>query len=465
MVELDAEGRAVVMGLGRFGGGSGAAAYLLSRGMRVTVTDLAEEARLKDSIDHLRQLGPDDGQLTFKLGGHEESDFTNAQLVVVNPAVPNPWSNRYLQAAQAASVPVMTEIELALLKVPHDKIIGVTGTAGKSTTCAMVHHVLQAQGRRCLLGGNIGGSLLELPEEELDETEAVVIELSSFMLHWIKSGTTSFKPAVGVLTTLDANHLDWHGTMAHYLESKRYLKECVVPGSFIGPLYDEDISGTAAATIEDHWWTRGRDDPWSTEDARERLHDSISIPLPGEHQKRNAMAALRAAATWLAHDPLERQELAIALAPSLASFQGLPHRLRLVGVMRGVQVFDDSKSTTPAATSRAVQAFEDPSRIHLVAGGFDKGTDLAELRALGDTLGGLYTVGETGPDLSAGRNASECGTVDAAVALASARMKEGDILLLSPGCASWDQFDNYEERGESFTNSARHHLEDPGTTC
>ena len=133
MVELDASGHAVVMGLGRFGGGSGAAAFLLARGMHVTVTDVADAQSLEDAITQLQSKAGAD-RLQFRLGAHEESDFTCAQLVIANPAVPQPWTNRYLEAARAADVPVKTEIELVLDRIDQTKIIGVTGTAGKSTT-------------------------------------------------------------------------------------------------------------------------------------------------------------------------------------------------------------------------------------------------------------------------------------------------------------------------------------------
>jgi UDP-N-acetylmuramoylalanine--D-glutamate ligase len=461
MVELDTGGHAVVMGLGRFGGGSGAATFLLARGMHVTVTDLADPRSLEDAITQLRSASGND-RLNFRLGEHDESDFTSAQLVIANPAVPHPWSNHYLEAARAADVPVKTEIELTLDRVEQRKIIGVTGTAGKSTTCAMIDHLLRETGMRSVLGGNIGGSLLDSAQEDLDDADAVVLEFSSFMLHWIKSGETEFSPAVAVLTSLDSNHLDWHGNIEHYLESKRHLRDSIQSGTFIAPMFGDDIAGGLEATGGDPpWWAPANDDPWLASGERDRLLSMLKLSIPGDHQKRNALAALRAVATYLEARPELRCEYAIKLAPLLESFNGLPHRLCPVGKMGGILVVDDSKSTTPAATIRAVDAFEDSSRVHLVAGGFDKGIDLSKLSALGDVIGGLYAVGETGTGISSGRHAHDCGTIDEAVRLASKQMSAGDVLLLSPGCASWDQFDNYERRGEAFLAAARQCL--PGS--
>ena len=454
MAELDASGHAVVMGLGRFGGGSGAAAYLLARGMDVTVTDVADPSSLEGVVSQLQSLEGSD-RLHFRLGAHEVSDFTNAQLIIANPAVPNPWSNEYLEAARAADVPIKTEIELVLERIDQKKLIGVTGTAGKSTTCAMIDHLLRAAGKRSTLGGNIGGSLLEMSQEELDEAEAIVLELSSFMLHWIRVGTTKFEPAVAILTSLDANHLDWHGSLEHYVESKRFLCEQVAPGGFIAPAYEDDISSALNSMhANPPWWKNSNDDPWSDPSTKEELLAAIELTIPGDHQKRNALAALRGVATFLEVNPCNRCTLALELAPSLSSFGGLPHRLRPVGRRGGVLIVDDSKSTTPAATTRAIASFEDPTRIHLIAGGFDKGADLSELAALGDQLGGLYAIGETASRISTGRNAHACGTIDEAVQRACTQIENGDVLLLSPGCASWDQFDNYQRRGEAFLQAA-----------
>lgn len=450
MSRTDGVKHALVVGLGRFGGGSGVARHLLSRGIEVRITDLRPRAELADVVEALESEAPRDG-LSWRLGEHVPSDFTDTDLVVANPAIPHPWSNEHLETARTAGVPITTEIELGLERVPPWRLIGVTGSAGKSTTCAMMHHLLEKAGHRALLGGNIGGSLLDLPAERLDSADAVVVELSSFMLHWLGEEGGPLRPSVAAVTTLDPNHLDWHGSLEHYLESKRRLRASVSPDRFVGILDADAVSDPVVeCSAGDHWWRPAAPDPFEAQSVRTRLVEACDLQLPGEHQARNAITALRAVSRHLTDEPAARLRIAEELAPLLASFEGLPHRLRPLGVHRGIRVFDDSKSTTPSATLRAVDAFPDPGRLHLIAGGYDKGADLGGIERLGDHLGGLYAVGATGARLTTGSRAIECGTIDVAVERASERMSPGDVLLLSPGCASWDQFENYEHRGEVF---------------
>ena len=459
MVELDGVDHALVMGLGRFGGGSGAARYLLDQGCRLVITDLQERRELADAVEALDQ-GPGADRIEWRLGGHEISDFRRTDLIVASPAIPRPWKNRFLASAREAGIPITTEIELGLGRIDQTKLIGVTGSAGKSTTCAMIHHVLNAAGKHCILGGNIGGSLLEHPVEHLRSADAVVVELSSFMLHWLADQERSFRPAVGVLTTLSANHLDWHDSLAHYLASKRVLRDSVPEGRFIAPLNPEDVAAVLVGDESvDGWWAVSDDDPFMATDARRSVLDELDLPLPGEHQRTNALNALRAVATYLEGDPDRRVDVAKNLAKLLVDFKGLPHRLNPVAEIGGIRVIDDSKATTPSATLRAVHALGDTSRIHLIAGGFDKGSDLSELDALGNRLAGLYAIGATAGSISSGRQAHRCGTIDEAVRLAATLMSSGDVLLLSPGCASWDQFDNYEHRGEVFLAAVIRYLD------
>jgi UDP-N-acetylmuramoylalanine--D-glutamate ligase len=315
----------------------------------------------------------------------------------------------------------------------------------------MIHHVLSAAGCRSILGGNIGGSLLDHQEAHLENADAVVVELSSFMLHWLAATGAEFTPSVGVLTTLGVNHLDWHDSLEHYLASKRVLRDSVAGDRFIGPLDHEAVAEVMTREMAvDPWWVTPKDDPFLAPEARRVVLDALQLQLPGEHQKSNALNALRACSTHLECDPKNRVAVARDLAVHLTDFRGLPHRLSPVAEVRGIQVIVDSKATTPSATIRAVQALGDQARIHLIAGGFDKGSDLSRIDALGDRLGGLYAIGATAGSISSGRQAHECGTIDEAVRFAATRMSSGDVLLLSPGCASWDQFANYEHRGEVF---------------
>jgi UDP-N-acetylmuramoylalanine--D-glutamate ligase len=455
MPNPDRTARAVVMGLGRFGGGSGVARYLLEEGFEVLVTDIQSAEALEAEIERLKGC-PGAERLRWRLGGHEISDFTSTDMVVASPAIPHPWTNAYLEAATEHGARITTEIELGLDRVDQAKVIAVTGSAGKSTTCAMIDHLLKAASCTSILGGNIGGSLLDETSTALDGADAVVLELSSFMLHWLGRGPALLAPSVAVLTSLGDNHLDWHESREHYLSSKKVIRESVRAGRFIGPLHADDIEDELENDRSlTPWWRRNEEDPLSTREAETTILDALKLRLPGEHQRRNAVSALRAAAVHLEPDPARRLRLAVDLARGLTDFEGLPHRLRPVADIGGILVIDDSKATTPSATIRAVRSFESPRSIHLIAGGYDKGSDLREIDALGEELGGLYAIGATADRIASGRQARACGTIDEAVLAATERMKDGDILLLSPGCASWDQFRNYEHRGEVFLAAAR----------
>ncbi|GIW74877.1 MAG: UDP-N-acetylmuramoylalanine--D-glutamate ligase [Phycisphaerales bacterium] len=417
--------RVTVMGLGRFGGGLGVARWLHAQGARVLVTDLADEATLADALAGLP------GGVKLRLGGHEERDFTHADLVVANPAVPRPWDNPFLAAAARAGVPITTEIQLALARVPdRTRVVGVTGTAGKSTTCAMIARALRAASQRVHLGGNIGGSLLEATIQPQD---LVVVELSSFMLHWL--GQEAFSPGTAVLTNLSPNHLDWHGSLAHYEQSKRRIAAHQHAGDVL---------------IADRW-------PELTVATRVPLAEPPErLALPGAHNRQNAACALTAALATLDRLGIVHQRQ--ALADAVAGFAGLPHRLEHLGERAGVAFYNDSKSTTPQATVHAVGALAeryDPATIHLIAGGADKGADLTPIAALACELGGVHTIGTTGPTIARiahdlGGRAWHHGTLQAALDGALGRCPPGRAVLLSPGCASWDQFPNYEARGRRF---------------
>jgi UDP-N-acetylmuramoylalanine--D-glutamate ligase len=416
------------MGLGRFGGGVGAARFAAAQGASVLVTDMASPEALARSVAALA------GQpIEWRLGEHRVEDFAQADQVVVNPAVDR-RDNRFLQAAVDGGARLTSEIQWLAARLPNrERTIGVTGSAGKSTVTAMIGHVLaRALGAdRVHVGGNLGGSLLEsLPAIRRDDW--VVLELSSFMLEALDENRWS--PGVAVVTNIAPNHLDRHGSMESYVAAKQVILAHQKEG-------DKAVLGASVRAWEAAKGVRKR--------VIEEHEYELELLVPGRHNRFNAMLALTVA-----------EEISIGgghLLKSLADFRGLPHRLQLVAERGGVRCFDDSKSTTPQSATLAIESFN-PGCVHAILGGFDKGSDLAPLAGLAATrCRALYTIGATGDAIAVAAEAADgvadvvgCATLDTAVAEAAKRLRPGDVLLLSPSCASWDQFENYEQRGAAF---------------
>lgn len=454
MIDL-AGAKVTVMGLGRFGGGIGVTRWLCQQGADVLVTDKDPAADLADSVARIQDL-VSAGQVTLRLGEHNVSDFTACDLVIANAAVPKPWENRFLRAASAASVPVTTEIALAINALRArgvSRTIGITGSVGKSTTTAMIHHALSTtlgpSGTQVLLGGNIGGSLLTQLADITSNT-IVVLELSSAMLHWLEEGLVpKWSPHVAVATNISPNHLDWHGEFDHYAASKQHLLRHQSSADF----------AVLGSTV---WSWREMTPANAVQIIAEKFEGELA--LPGEHNRENAAAALLAC-TAIAPDANPA-----ALAQAIRTYPGLAHRLQRVAEWnpvpnaRPIRFYNDSKSTTPESALKGVQAIAAMpggglAKCHLIAGGHDKGSDLSPIARLAGELGGLYTIGATGPTIAAtarslglegASRVHECATLTNAVRVAISKLSPGDVLLLSPGCASWDQYVNFEARGDEF---------------
>ncbi len=399
------------MGLGRFGGGLGVTKWFLEQGSDVILTDLATTEELEIQ---LRELGSHE-KLTLVLGEHREEDFVNTDLVIANPAVSRPWDNPYLKRAWENDVQVTTEIELVVARLPREQIIGVTGTSGKSTTVSMIHAAILASGICSHLAGNIGGSILN-NLDSVGKYDVVILELSSAMLWWLHKNDC-WSPHVAVLTNIKENHLDWHGSFDEYSRCKRFLFEHQT---------DQDVALTQ--------------DPKAS---------FANLSVLGKHNELNAAVAFLAA--------IEMGADTCSARKAIQEFSGLPHRLQKVSNC----FYNDSKSTTPLATKLAVDSFDDPSKIHLIVGGYDKKVDLTLLAGQSSRVAKMYAIGETASAIVqlAGEQVQNCVTLERAVEVAMQSMGDGDTLVLSPGCASWDQFANYEKRGELFCsliNSALH---------
>ena len=425
--------RVLVMGLGRFGGGLGVTRYLLGQGASVILNDRDSAEALADP---LAQLG-EHPMLRVELGSHDPALLDGIDTLIVNPAVPHPWDHPFVVAAQRRGIRITTEIEIAYRLLDSRRVIAITGSAGKSTTSAMTHHALSRCGVSTLLAGNIGGSLLDAVGD-LDPDTHVVLELSSAMIYWLwgRDSQGPMPPAVACVTSYAPNHIDWHLDELHYKRSKQRLIEILSKDS------------TAVFPSELESWASITSAPKQIVAESDAVEDCA---IPGSHNARNAACAIACAQALL--PDLVTDDLAAAVR----SFPGLPHRLQRCAEKDGVVYFNDSKSTTPGATMLAVNAMEslvERARVHLIAGGYDKKSDLSEIANLAPQLAGLYAIGTTANSICSRPNAFNCGTLDHAMSRIHERVRAGDIVLLSPGCASWDQFNNYEQRGERFVELA-----------
>ncbi len=446
--------RVTVMGLGRFGGGAGVARWLATAGADVLVTDQKPAEALAEGLAGLAGL-----PVRLRLGGHDQRDFCETDLVVVNPAVPE--RSPYLEAARSAGVPVTTEINLFVERCPA-RTIGVTGSVGKSTVTSMIGHVLECFESlgKTWLGGNLGGSLLDaLPQ--IREHDTVVLELSSFQLE--RTPLVSWSPGIAVITNLDPNHIDWHGSFEAYAAAKQNICRFQKPGRdalVLGCGQSLDATAYEAAGRGLNVWRYGLEGDvpgaWPADTAGASTicplrWDVPPLAAPGLHNRENAAAALTVAS--LLNQPAD------AAIRALANFEGLPHRLHRVGVFDGVTYVNDSKSSTPQAALTAMRSFDAP--LLVILGGYDKGADLTEMARFAAQRARLVAcLGQTGPRIAAavrdaGGRAELCDDLPAAVALCRAHAAPGDTILLSPGCASWGMFADFRERGERFAALAR----------
>jgi len=439
--------RVTVMGLGSFGGGIGAARYLASHGACVTVTDMKTEAALEKSVHSLDSL-----DIRFVLGRHEKEDFTGADVVVVSPAVPR--DSEYIDAARNAGVAVTTEIGLFVERCPAN-ICGITGSNGKTTTVSMIQSILKQSGKRFHIGGNIGGSLLS-DLSTIEHADHVILELSSFQLEWLEE--MSWSPHIAALLNIMPNHLDRHGTFDEYRRIKATILDHQSPEDTAILMCDDAGSASMQDRVKGRLEWAGiqcvgdgitMQDGWIAErrgNMVKRIIESSRLLVPGRHNLLNALAAT-ACARAMDVD-------VVSIAQGLVSFRGVPHRLEFVGERRGIQFYNDSKATTPEAAAAAIASFD--RRVIPILGGYDKGVSFKEMAL--QSAGHIHwaaLIGVTAPLISrefenAGIDSiiysSLCKAFEACVAHASA----GDVVVLTPGCASYDMFNNFEERGEAF---------------
>ncbi len=432
--------KVLIMGLGRFGGGADSAKFVYDCGANVTVTDLCEKNELSLAMEKIEIL-----PVVLHLGGHIESDFAEAEIVIANPAVaPN---NKFLQIAEKNGAFVTSQINI-FFELCHSQIVGITGSNGKSTTTSLITHIL----KKCLeenvhIGGNIGNQPLLTKISQIKPNDIVVLELSSFQTEQLANIKKA--PDVALLTNLTPNHLDRHGTFEDYCGAKENIfkyqrtKENVKPLSIFNG--DDKVSC--------QWFEKYSKDgnrvcvKYAAQDVSQKIKRNYK--LPGEANLSNLAAAIAVAKHFCITDG--------DIADAVGSFESLDYRLELAAEINGTKWYNDSISTTEESAIVALEAFDDPI---IIAGGYDKGTEFQNLaKKIVEKAKVAILIGQTAKKIAAeikkiSSNENLVITADSmakAVEIAESIAQKGDAVVLSPACASYDMFDNFQHRGTVFT--------------
>jgi len=463
----------LVMGLGRFGGGVDAAEFAYSAGAKVVVTDLASAEQLHDSIEKLNQFQ----DIEFHLGSHDPADFEQADIVIANPAVPP--DNKFLEIARRHKKIVTSQINIFFELCPAP-IIGITGANGKSTTAALTAHLLKNTSiehrassiEHVWLSGNIGEQPLLTIVERIQPNDLVVLEISSFQLEQLSQIQKA--PKISLLTNLMPNHLDRYGTFANYCAAKENI--------FKFQKLDKNSPAVSIFNADDkissEWFEKYKKEAgricikFSADDVPPKIRNAFA--LPGRANLSNLAAALAVARHFGINDN--------SIISCLPEFVALPHRLEFIAQIKGVRWYNDSKATTPESTIAALEAFQQPRII--IAGGYDKHLPFEQLgEKIARNAKAAILTGQTAPKIadaihnadvslrgaqrrsnlskpatSDERRATRIEIVDSlaeAVRLANRLAVSGDVVLLSPACASYDMFENFQQRGQQFCQLVR----------
>jgi UDP-N-acetylmuramoylalanine--D-glutamate ligase len=434
--------RVLVVGLARTG--IATALFCAARGVNVTATDTRGEGEIGAEIATLRAAGA-----ALELGGHREQTFLQQDLIIPSPGVPA--DAPLLQAARVKGVSIWSEIELAY-RFRMGKLIGITGSNGKTTTTSLVEHILRGASYSTILAGNIGTPLISCVDRMTHDT-VTVVELSSFQLELIQS----FRTDISVFLNLTPDHLDRHHSLDSYAAAKARIFENQGEEDFAILNADDPATTPLAPTRPRVYWfsrnqraaqgafLRGDDIVFRNEGKEEVVLKREEVPLPGNHNLENVLAAI--AATRIAGASAK------AVGDGVRSFTGVEHRLEFVSEINGVRYYNDSKATNVDATLKALESF--PGRILVILGGKDKGSDYTLLQTPLRERAILALLIGAAADKIAGQidgavAIERAGTLDHAVEIASQAARPGDVVLLAPACASFDQFENYEHRGRVF---------------
>ncbi len=434
--------RVLVVGLGKSGVAS--ALFLKAHGARVTVSDTKSGDELRNEIPTLLDHG-----ITVETGGHGERTFREQDLIVVSPGVP--VDAPLLAQARSWGELVIGEIELAAQFLPGP-IVAITGSNGKTTTTTLTGKILVSGGLPTLVGGNIGTPAISLTEQATSET-VIVLEVSSFQLETIQT----FRPKVAVVLNVTPDHLDRHRTFETYVDAKARMFENQQSTDFAVLNEDDPTCASLAARTKARvfWFSRQKEvkqGAWVREgnilfrngEQQREIMLASEIPLKGAHNLENVLAAVCAGALMGCEPENIRQ--------AVRDFKAVEHRLEFVATIRGVDYYNDSKATNVDATIKALESF--PANIHLILGGKDKGSDYSVLNdLLRQRVKRVYTIGAAAAKIESqikGTEVVHAETLENAVRKANAIAEPGDVVLLAPACASFDQFKNYEQRGQVF---------------
>lgn len=430
----------LVLGLAK--SGESAATLLHKLGAFVTVNDkkpFSENAAAQSLLEK---------GITVICGDHPVELLDEGfQLIVKNPGIP--YDNPMVQRAIEYQIPIITEVELAY-QVSEAPFIAITGTNGKTTTTTLIHDILEVAEKNPLIAGNIGTVASEVAQGATKE-HTIVIELSSFQL----MGIETFNPHIAVLTNLYDAHLDYHGTKEQYIDAKAAITKNQTANDYL------IVNGDQVETMEVSYSSEAEIVPFSTKKIikngayvkngaiyfhEERIIAVDEVALPGEHNLENILCAIAVAKlSGISNE---------AICSVLRTFVGVKHRLQFVGEIAGRKFYNDSKATNILATTNALQSFTDPTI--LLAGGLDRGNDFDELIPYLTHVKALITFGETAEKIAAvGKLAGiktivRVDNVEKAVPVAFDLSENGDVILLSPACASWDQYRTFEVRGDMF---------------
>jgi UDP-N-acetylmuramoylalanine--D-glutamate ligase len=448
--------RVTIMGLGLHGGGVGTTLFLHGVGAKIIVTDIKTKEDLQVSLEKLKELK----NIEYVFGQHRPEDFTNADLVVKSPPVP--WSNKYIKMALDKKIPVETDSSL-FFKLCRNPIVGITGTKGKTTTATLVYEILKAAGKDVIQVG-IGQVSVLNKLSHLKKESLVVFELSSWRLAAL--GRNKISPQISVITNIYPDHLNYYGTMDKYILDKKYIflnqkntdfcilnwddpnlniLESEIKSQLI-KFSEKSIKNGKSVYLADGiiYWNNGVDE--------KKIMEVSEITMRGSHNVVNILAAISATKALGIESKYIRD--------TIKNFKGIPHRLELVRELNGVKYINDTAATTPESAIAGIRAFSEP--VILIAGGTDKKLDVPELaKIIAEKVKGVVFLKGNATDKiivelkkifpdKKDEDFKIVESMEKALEFAKSVAETGDVILLSPGAASFGLFANEFDRGNKF---------------